>query len=127
MPSVDDTKLIQAIHRSGRQWVLALTGGGATAVGDLLAVPGGSASILEAVVPYSWPALIDWLGGKPDHACSARTARAMAMAAFQRALKLADPATGVENLIGLGCTASLASDRPKRGPHRLHEIGRAHV
>jgi nicotinamide mononucleotide (NMN) deamidase PncC len=109
---------IAAIHRSGRPFVIALTGGGSGVIGRLLRVPGGSRSVLEAVVPYSWNALIDWLGGKPDQACSAETARAMAMASWMRARKLAE-GTPVEQLLGVGSTASLASDRPKRGAHRL--------
>jgi hypothetical protein len=119
MPAAD-TPLISAIHRSGHALVLAMTGGGATVIGELLAVPGGSASVLEAVVPYSWPALIEWLGGAPDQACSERTARAMAMAALQRTRALADESTPTEKLVGVGCTASLASDRPKRGAHRYY-------
>ena len=69
-------------------------------------------------MPYAQTALADWLGGPVDHYCSERTARAMAMAAFERARELsdADPHT----LRGIGATASLASNRPKRGPHRIH-------
>ena len=119
-------ELIRAIHGSGYQLVLAATGGGASAIGDLLRVPGGSASVLEAVVPYSWNALIDWLGGQPDSACSSRTARAMAMAAFERARALADPKVPIGKLLGIGCTASLASDRPKRGAHRFYIAFQGH-
>lgn len=119
-------ELIRAIHGSGYQLVLATTGGGASAIGDLLRVPGGSASVLEAVVPYSWNALIDWLGGKPDSACSSRTARAMAMASFERARMLAEPDTPINKLLGIGCTASLASDRPKRGAHRFYIAFQGH-
>jgi hypothetical protein len=75
--------------------------------------------VLEAVVPYSLAALVDWIGGKPDQACSEATARAMAMAAFMRVRELA-PDADVEKLIGVGCTASLATDRPKRGERRIH-------
>ena len=64
--------------------VLAVTGGGSRAIADLLAVPGGSRTLLEAVVPYSASALAAWLGSRPDEFCSAATARAMAMVAFQR-------------------------------------------
>lgn len=118
MPDSSLQKLVEQIHAAGRQFVMAVTGGGSGAIGELLAVPGASASVLEAVVPYSLPALEDWLGGKVDRACSERTARAMAMAAFERARQLsaADPRT----LIGIGTTASLVSSRPKRGPHRVH-------
>ena len=37
----------------GRQLVVAVTGGGSQAIADLLTVPGASATVLEAVVPYS--------------------------------------------------------------------------
>jgi nicotinamide mononucleotide (NMN) deamidase PncC len=109
---------IEKIHASGRQLMVAITGGGSGAIAELLAVPDASASVLEAVVPYSLAALEDWLGGKVDHACSERAARAMAMAAFERARALSsgDP----HQLIGIGATASLVSTRPKRGPHRVH-------
>lgn len=113
-------ELIQRIHQSGYQMVLGITGGGASAIGELLRVPGGSKSVLEAVVPYAWESLVEWLGGAPDHACSDRTARAMAMQAFTRARRLAGPAADADHLLGVACTASLASDRPKRGAHRFH-------
>lgn len=111
--------LITAIHSSGKQAVIAITGGGSAAVGRLLEVPGGSRSVIEAVVPYASSALTDLLGGKPDQYCSEPTARAMAMAAWMRARKLShavDPLT----LVGIGVTASLVSDVPKRGDHRIH-------
>jgi hypothetical protein len=47
----------------------------------------------------------------------------MAMASFRRAQRLAaelPPDSSAGGLFGVGCTASLASDRPKRGPHRVH-------
>jgi hypothetical protein len=99
--------------------VIAITGGGSGALSALLQTPGASRSILEAVVPYSLAALIDWIGGKPDQACSEATARAMAMAGFMRARNLA-PETEPLQLAGIGCTASLATDRPKRGQRRIH-------
>lgn len=107
-----------AIHDSGRQIVLAVTGGGSGAIAELLTVAGASRTVLEARVPYAYPALVEWLGGPPDNACSEPTARAMAMAAWMRARSLA-PETPAEKLLGVGCTASLASDRPKRGDHRM--------
>jgi nicotinamide mononucleotide (NMN) deamidase PncC len=110
--------LVEQIHATGRPFVIAVTGGGSGAISALLEVPGASASVLEAIVPYAATALADWLGGQPDHYCSERTARAMAMAAFGRARQLsnADPHT----LCGVGATASLASTRIKRGAHRIH-------
>lgn len=112
-------ELAAAIHESGKQTVLCITGGGTSSVGRLLTVPGGSRSVLEAVIPYSQAALRDWLGGAPDQACSESTARAMAMAAWMRARALA-PETTPHSLIGVGATASLISRSPKHGAHRIH-------
>ena len=113
----DAEPLIRRIHNAGKQFVLAFTGGGSGAIPALLRVPGGSQSVLEAVVPYSQAALTALLGSAPEQFCSDRTARAMAMACWLRARNLA-PRADPDNLVGLGCTASLASDRPKKGPHR---------
>ncbi len=107
------------IHASGRQIVIAVTGGGSGAISALLQTPGASRTILEAIVPYSFAALTDWIGATPEQACSAATARAMAMAAFMRARKLA-PDAAPETWLGVGATASLATDRPKRGERRGH-------
>jgi hypothetical protein len=117
-----DDSLIREFHQSGWRTVIAATGGGATAIGDLLRVPGGSRSVLECVAPYSAAALCEWIGGKPDQFCSEATAQAMAMAAFERARRLDSESGDSEpiKLVGIGCTSSLASDRPKRGPHRVY-------
>ena len=76
--------MIERIHQSAKQLVLSITGGGSGAIAALLEVPGGSATVLEARVPYAQAALEEWLGGPVDQACSEPTARAMAMAAFVR-------------------------------------------
>lgn len=114
-----DRELIGAIHGSGRRWVGCLAGGGVTGLAELLATPGASRSVLEAVVPYASSAMTAWLGGVPDQATSEPTARAMAMAAWRRAMLL-DPASNPVSLAGVSCTASLATDRPKRGEHRIY-------
>lgn len=98
--------------------MLGVTGGGSGAIGALLEVSGASASVVGAIVPYAQTALTDWLGGPVDQACSDRTARAMAMRAFEMARKFSN--SPVEALRGIGVTASLVSNRPKRGPHRVH-------
>ena len=108
-----------AIHGSGRKIVIAVTGGGSGAIAALLQTPGASRTILEAVVPYSHAALVDWIGAIPEQACSAATARAMAVAAFERARQFA-PDADREGWLGIGATASLATDRPKRGERRIH-------
>jgi nicotinamide mononucleotide (NMN) deamidase PncC len=110
-------ELVRQIHASPTQIVLAISGGGAGAISGLTGLPGASRTVIEAVVPYSAEALVEWLGGRPDQCCAAETARRMAMAAFLRASRLGQPPAP---LAGVACTASLATDRPKRGIHRAH-------
>src|SRR5206468_2545848 len=78
--------------------------------------PGGSRTVLEVIVPYNDQSLCDFLGRRPAQFCSVETARAMAGRAAERARWLAPG----EAVVGVGCTAGLASDRPKRGDHRFH-------
>jgi nicotinic acid mononucleotide adenylyltransferase/nicotinamide mononucleotide (NMN) deamidase PncC len=157
MAPMDAATLAAQIHASGHQFVLAITGGGSRAIAELLETPGGSRSLLEAVVPYSASALASWLRAAPEHYCSRETARAMAMASYSRAVVLSaasaagalplplgegQPAvsstlrlrpegslsnggegslpTDSQPLAGIACTASLASERPKRGAHRIY-------
>src|SRR5438067_1773262 len=114
-------QLISTLHASGRKAALAITGGGSGAVGELLRVPGGSRLLIEAQVPYDELALAAFLGFAPAQACSADTAIAMARTARVRAAGLAPPKTeGGSDVVGLGATAALVSDRPRKGEHRFH-------
>ncbi len=108
--------LIESLHRASCKYVLALTGGGTGVAAQLLSVPGGSRTILEIIVPYAEQALADFLGRAPENYCSAATSRRLARRARERAAWLAPG----EPVLGVGCTASLATDRPKRGDHRFH-------
>ena len=136
-PFISTTDLVRSIHAAGVRFVLAITGGGSGAIRDLLVVPGGSRVLVEAIVPYAAEALARWLGAAPEQFCSPTTARGMAMRAFERATSYeADNAAQTEpaaaasaasnahaagtTILGIGCTASLATDRPKRGAHRVH-------
>ncbi len=120
MPSSTDQyveRLVQQIHSSQAQVVLTLSGGGSRAISELLEVPGGSQTLLEAIVPYSAESLIRLIGSRPDQFCSSRTARAMAMAAFRRACGYSGPSS---HMAGVGCTAGLVTDLPRKGGHRVH-------
>lgn len=110
-------ELVQQVHATPMRMVLSTAGGGSRALAELLEVPGASNTVLEATVPYSEAAIVSFLGGRPDQFCAAPVARAMAMAAFQRARQY-HPAA--DEVCGVTCTASLASVRPKKGAHRAH-------
>ncbi len=112
--------LVPQIHAAPLQLVLAITGGGSRAISELLERPGGSKILLAALVPYSAIALEHFLGTMPEQFCSARTARLMAMTAYQRMRQLQTDPKRPGEFVGLGCSASLVSDRPKRGDHRVH-------
>src|SRR5687768_7025556 len=105
-------QLIPALHASGRKAALAITGGGSGAIGELLRVPGGSRLLIEAQVPYDERVLAAFLGFAPAQACSSETAIALARSAKARAAMLMPADT---DLVGLGATAALVSDRPRRG------------
>jgi hypothetical protein len=113
----------------------------------LLAVPGASSTVLEVNVPYSRNSLLELLGQvsgfryghwtaaapitvsptpdtpcaprmqEPSQYCSRETALDLAKAAFQRAAALSSFGAPI---IGLGATAALASEPPKRGDHRVY-------
>src|SRR5437868_11146303 len=119
-------QLIAGLKASGRKAALAITGGGSGAIAELLRVPGGSRLLIEAQIPYDAQALARLLSFAPAQACSAETAIAMARTARARAasLALANSEGGTElvqrDLVGLGATAALVSDRPRKGEHRFH-------
>jgi hypothetical protein len=115
---LDTISLITKIHATPVMAVIVVTGGGAQAIADLLAVPGASRTLLEALVPYSEKSLVTFLGAPPAQAVSVETAKALAHKAYQRAEQLRDnPHVPV---LGLSCTATLVTDRPKKGAHRAH-------
>lgn len=108
-------RLIQALHNTPAMAAFVLTGGGAGAVAHLLNVPGASRTVLEAVIPYDESALCEYLGRRPEQFCSIEAAIDLAEHALDRARDLASR----RPVIGLGCTAGLVTDRPKRGEHRF--------
>lgn len=98
--------------------VVVVTGGGMQAVADLLAVPGASRTVLEALVPYSQASQAAFLGQAVDQSVTAAAGAALAKAAYRRAIELRESET--VPVAGLACTGALATDRPKKGDHRAH-------
>lgn len=114
---------IRAIHDSPLRIVLSVTGGGMLAVSDLLTVPGGSHTILEATVPYSVKSLYELMGSELEPHVSDEAALAMADGCLARAQYLVStPKPGTEPwpLAGVSCTAALVTDPPRRGEDRAH-------
>ena len=116
-PKADELALVADLHAAPTTTVFAVAGAGTQAIAWLLSVAGASRSVLELSVPYSAPALAELVGYDPDQAVSRQTALDMARAAYRRALRLREADTPVA---GIACTATIATDRPKRGEHRCH-------
>jgi nicotinamide mononucleotide (NMN) deamidase PncC len=108
-------QLVQAIHDSKTQLVLVAAGAGTLALSHLLNVAGASRTLLEALVPYSEASFDEFLGQTPVQYVAEETARLMAGRAYTRARWLQSATNPV---VGLSCTATIVTDRPKRGEHR---------
>ncbi len=110
-------QFIQAIHDAPERIVLVAAGAGTEALSNLLGVAGATRTLLEALVPYSKAAFDEFLGQTPAKYVTERTARLMAGRAFTRARWLDADANPV---VGVACTATIVTDRPKRGEHRAY-------
>lgn len=116
-PMNDDMRrLVQAIHDSPTRIVFVTAGAGTQALSDLLGVAGATRTLLEALVPYGQASFSDFLGQEPTQYVAAETARLMAGRAYTRARWLATEGP----MVGLACTATIVTDRPKRGEHRAY-------
>ncbi len=109
--------LIQNIHDAPHQLMLVTAGAGHSALSRLLDVAGASRTVLEGLVPYSQPAFDDFLARKPEQYVAGSTARLLAGRAYTRARQLSPDSPF---LFGVACTATIATDRLKRGEHRAH-------
>ncbi len=117
MHVMDDAvhSLVEAIHASPVRTVLAVTGAGSQALAWLLGVGGASRTVLEATIPYASTAFVDYAGRSPGEFASPDAASALASKAFERARTLTVDGSTV---VGVGCAATIATDRLKRGEHR---------
>ena len=110
-------QLIQKLHQAPEQIVYVAAGAGTKALNALLGVAGASRTLLEGVIPYSEASFEQFLGSKPQTYVSKEVAHLLAGRALTRAQLLADTNAP---LVGVACTATIVTDRLKRGTHRAH-------
>ena len=91
------------------------SGAGAGLQQMLWEVPGSSAYLSGASFPYRQAETDKTLGFTPTSYCSPESAVDLACVAYQRAFSF-----GGKKPVGLGLTASVASDHEHRGDHRVH-------
>ena len=107
--------IISAIHATPHKIVYQFTGAGAQVLSWLHAVAGSSKTILEATDHYAAASLAEAIGFEPVSFVSTQVAQALAVRAYLRACELSGVSVDVA---GVGCTATIATDRAKRGEHR---------
>ncbi|NQW17352.1 MAG: hypothetical protein HQ478_07685 [Chloroflexi bacterium] len=116
--------LVLALHETSAQGAFVVTGAGSRFISWLLGEPGSSATVLDAQIPYAEHALNEYVGRPAEQHVSEAEAIAMAEEAYWRALRLdalAHPGSiGERQIIGVACTATIATNRLKRGEHRTH-------
>ncbi|GAB4162803.1 MAG: hypothetical protein Fur005_21680 [Roseiflexaceae bacterium] len=105
---------IAQIHGSGHKTVIEFAGAGSLGLFWLHAVAGSSRTILEATDRYAPASMTTLLGQAPARFVARETAEAMAERAYRRAMTLSD---GDPNCLGVACTATIATDRIKKGDH----------
>lgn len=119
----DSARLIADLAAADRRLVVVAAGGGALSISHLVTTPGSTGVVLAGEVPTARAAVDSMLGGPQESYCSSRTARRLAVAAWQRASSLeraAAPADVADRrAVGVAITGSLRTSRPKRGPHRV--------
>ena len=107
---------IEQLKEKNCQIYVAVTGAGTGLQNMLWQVPGSSAYLAGGICTYRQDQTEGFLGFKPDSFCSPEIALDLAFAAY---LKAATNDPNV-NTVGLGLTASVASETEHRGDHRIH-------
>ncbi|NTU82842.1 MAG: hypothetical protein HGA45_26330 [Chloroflexales bacterium] len=108
----DVARAVAQIHAAPPRLVYAFAGAGSLALYWLHAVAGSSRTVLEARDCYAPAALAELVAALPAQAVSPAIARAMAAWAEARARDLAE---GGWPLVGVACTAAIATDRERHG------------
>lgn len=119
IPPVDLIRGILTAKGNHRIHVCA-TGAGVDVISDLLRLPGASAKVTGAHVPYHQSQVIELIGYTPERSVSEETAAGLAQAAYMAAQKSAVltgeiTSDGSPQVIGLGITGAVATSRERRG------------
>lgn len=117
--------LVTRVHATPHMAVLAYAGAGSQALAWLHGVGGSSRTVMAAVDIYHEQSMRRLLGFMPARFTSRRVARQMAAAAyemareFRREARRSATAAPRVPVFGLGSAATIATDRAKRGDHRV--------
>ena len=113
------SEIIQRINTNPNKVSIILAGAGTNLVNALLSEPGASRTILDLQIPYSESSMDRILGERPSKYVSLEVAKTLARVAYSRSIFLR---MNQGPVVGLACTASIATDRHKRGNHEFHVV-----
>lgn len=122
----DIERKIEMLHSSKTKVCFAATGAGSGCQNLISQVAGASSTLLECFLPYSREALADFLSFEPEKFASEETSLQMAARAWRRGVEIATRQNeDTRNVVGLGLTAVIATNRPLKGEHRVFISARA--
>jgi hypothetical protein len=110
---------VARLHATPHRMVYAFAGAGSRALAWLHAVGGSHRTVLEAHDHYHPASLAEALGATPETAVAPAVAEGLAVASRTRARRLVAADDPPGPAFGLGLTATIATDRRKRGEHRI--------
>ena len=114
-------KNIQEIHNLPHMLVYEFSGAGTLLLTWLHSVAGSSQTVLEASDRYAKASLTSTLSFTPSKFSSTEVATTLAQKAFSRANELAQlDKENSKPLLGLACTASIATSQEKQGQHSCY-------
>ena len=112
---IEPVELVRLVHATPTRVCAVVTGGGVLSLSWLFGEPGASRTFLDAQIPYSMRALHEYAGVDSEQHVSPLEASRIATMALMRGHHLAQ---SMEGVAGVSCTATIATDRPKKGEHR---------
>ena len=117
-------KLLGVLHATPVRLAVVAAGGGSGAIGQCFRFPGASRTFVEAAIPYDRPAMIDYLGGRPnDPSASPARARQLAVRAVTRTKAWSEsPDPPVRGTLGVACTAALPSPHARHSQNRIDVV-----
>src|SRR5271166_1721600 len=104
----------QLLKEMGVSIHVVATGAGAGLQQQLWSIPGSSAYLSGASFPYANEEQEELLGFMPEHFCSEEAAVDLASVAYMKSYRF-----GGKKPVGVGVTASVASEHEHRGDHRV--------
>ena len=110
--------VVERIHASPLRCCIGAAGAGASALTMLMSVPGCSRTLVDAEIPYGASASAELLDNFPKRHLAASVATELAQNKYHRTETLLDEEgvdTKVLQLVGIGCTAAIITDRDRKG------------